>query len=176
MTEIKKYPKPIIALHWLTFILLIVVFVFGKALEDYEFTTENFNHYRKHALLGMLILVLTIIRFVVKRKYKNSLPPEINYYSEGHKKVVNIVNRLLYVFLIITPLIGFVMIFQTGAMQADLGGPFPEGAHFNEALEALHKGAVFGLISLIITHVVGVVMYKLKTGENLVRRICKFMK
>jgi cytochrome b len=68
------------------------------------------------------------------------------------------------------------MIFQTGAMQADLGGPFPEGAHFNEALEALHKGAVFGLISLIITHVVGVVMYKLKTGENLVRRICKFMK
>jgi len=176
MTEIKKYPKPMIALHWLTFVLLIVVFIFGKALEDYEFNAENFNHYRKHALLGMLILVLTIVRLIVKKKYKNSLPPEIAYYNEGHKKVVNTVNKLLYAFLIITPLIGFVMIFQTGAMQADLGGPFPEGAHFNETLEVLHKVAVFTLITLVVTHVAGVIMYKLKTGKNLVRRICKFMK
>jgi cytochrome b561 len=176
MTEIKKYPKPMIAIHWLTVILLAIVFIKGKGLEDVEFNESNMNQYRVHALLGMALLILTVIRLFVKKAYKNSLPPEITYYSDGHKTIVNLVNKLLYVFLILTPLFGFIMIFQTGAMTVDFGGAFPKDAHFNETLEVLHKGSIFILVSLVVTHVVGVILYKIKTGENLVRRICKFMK
>jgi len=175
MTEIKKYPKPMIAIHWLTVILLVIVFIKGKGLEDVEFNEANFNQYRAHALLGMALLILTVIRLFVKKAYKNSLPPEITYYSEGHKTMVNLVVKLLYVFLILTPLFGFIMIFETGAMTADFGGPFPEGAHFNETLEILHKGAIFTLVALVVMHVGGVVLYKFKKGENLVKKMCMFL-
>ena len=176
MTEIKKYPKPLIAIHWLTVILLVIVFIKGQSLEDVEFNEANFNQYRAHALLGMAILILTVIRMFIKKTFKNSLPPEITYYSEGHKTMVNLVNKLLYVFLILTPLFGFIMIFQTGAMTVDFGGPFPEGAHFNETLEVLHKGSVFMLIALSVLHIGGVILYKLKTGENLIKRMCMLLK
>lgn len=176
MTEIKKYPKPMIAIHWLTVILLVIVFIKGKGLEDVEFNEANFNQYRAHALLGMAILILTVIRLFIKKAFKNALPPEIKYYSEGHKTMVNVVNKLLYTFLILAPLFGFIMIFQTGAMQADFGEHFPEGAHFNETLEVLHKGAVFMLIASSALHVGGVILYKFKMGENLIKRMCMLIK
>ena len=176
MTEIKKYPKPLIAIHWLTVILLVIVFIKGKGLEDVEFNEANFNQYRAHALLGMAILILTVIRMFVKKAYKNSLPAAINYYSSSHKTLVNSIIKLLYVFLILTPLFGFIMIFQTGAMAADFGGAFPKDVHFNEILEVLHKGSVFILIVLSVLHIGGVILYKFKTGENLIKRMCMLLK
>jgi len=176
MNTIKKYPKPMIALHWLTVILLVIVFIKGKSFENIEFNEANMNHYRFHALLGMLIAILTVIRLFVKKKYKNSLPAEITYYGDTHKMMVKTVIKLIYAFLIITPLIGFIMIFQTGAMTVDFGGPFPTGVHFNETLEVLHKASIFILVTSVIAHIAGVIIYKLKTGENLVKRMCMLIK
>ena len=176
MTEIKKYPKALIAIHWLTVLLFIVVFLAGKSLENHEFNEVNMNRYRFHALLGMSIMVLTVLRIFVKRKHKNNLPAPINYYSNTHKIIVNLVIKLIYILLLITPLVGFVMVFKTGALTYDLGGEFPTGAHFNETLETIHKTFVFSLLLLIVIHVIGVILYKLKTGENLIKRICTFMK
>lgn len=176
MNKIKKYPKVLIAIHWLTVLLFVVVFLAGKSLENYEFNAVNMNRYRFHALLGMLIMVLTLIRIFVKMKHKNNLPAPINYYSNTHKMMVNLVIKLIYILLIITPLFGFVMVFQTGVLTYDLGGAFPTNPYFNETLETLHKSFVFSLLLLIIIHVIGVILYKLKTGENLIKRICTFMK
>jgi len=176
MTEIKKYPKPLIAIHWLTVLLFVFVFVRGKMLEDYDFNETNMDKYRMHAIPGILILILTVIRIFVKNRYKNSLPVAITYYNNTHKIMVNLVIKLIYILLILTPLVGFVMIFQTGAMDYDFGGAFPTDAHFNDTLEVLHKGFMMSLLILIVIHIVGVVLYKFKTGENLVKRMCVFLK
>jgi len=176
MNTIKKYPKSMIIIHWITVVLLILVFVRGKALENVEFNIENINVFRRHAIPGMIILILTIIRLFVKNKNKNNIPQEIQYYSAGHKLIVNIVNKLIYVLLIITPLIGFMMIFKTGALAYDFGGEFPTGVAFNETLEVLHKVFVFSLLGMVVLHVAGVVIYKIKKGENLVKRMCLFLK
>ena len=55
------------------------------------------------------------------------------------------------------------MIFKTGAMTADFGGAFPTGAHFNEILEVMHKASIFILVASIVMHIVGVILYKIKT-------------
>jgi len=172
----KKYPKSLILLHWLTLILFITVFLLGLSMEKYEFNAENFNHYRAHALLGMLIMILTLIRLFIKQKHKNNLPSEIEYYSNGHKFFVKSVQNLIYLLLIITPLAGFMMVYQTGALQYDLGGPFPEGAKFDEGMKILHKSLVLTLVGLIVIHVTGIVVYKIKTGENLLKRMCMLVK
>jgi len=176
MNTIKKYPKVMIIIHWLTVLLLVFVFVRGKLLENLEFTAENMNAFRTHAVPGMLILILTLIRLFVKRKHKNNVPKEIEYYSTGHKMMVNTVNILIYVLLILTPMIGFIMIFKTGALAYDFGGTFPTGTEFNETLEVLHKLFVFSLLGMVVVHVAGVIIYKIKKGENLAKRMCMFLK
>jgi len=167
----KKYPRSLILIHWLTFILLSAIFYIGATLEDFEFNEQNMNRYRVHAILGMSIAVLTIIRIFIKRRNLNKLPPNITYYNSVHKTLVTIVTYLLYILLIFVPLVGFVMVYQTGALSYDLGGAFPTDAEFDENLEILHKFAVFTLIALIIIHVIGVFLYKIKTGDNLMNRM-----
>jgi len=172
MNKYSKYPKPMIAIHWLTVLVLITVSILGISMEEYEFNEANFNHYRIHAIVGMFLLILTLIRLYFRKKFKNKLPKEINYYSNTHKFIVKLVVKLLYFFLILTPILGFLMIYQTGAMQADFGGAFPEGAEMNETLELLHKISIFFLVSLSVVHLAGVIIYKFKSGENIVMKMC----
>ena len=176
MKDTKKYPKAMIIIHWLTVILFAVVFYVGITMEEYEFNEVNMNRYRTHAILGMIIAFLTVIRIVIKKKNKENLPPDITYYSPLHEKFVKLVLGLMYLLLIIAPIVGFVMVYQTGALAYDLGGDFPTGAKFSETLEVLHKILVFILTGLIAIHVAGVIFYKIKTGENLVKRICLLIK
>jgi len=176
MKTIEKYPKAIIAIHWLTFLLVVFTFYKGTTLEHLDFTEVNMNTFRAHAIPGMIILILTLIRMRIKRKNKNQLPPDIEYYSPLHKMIVEGVTKLLYLLLILAPLAGFIMVYKTGAFQYDIGGAFPEGAEFSETWETLHKIFVFSLVGLIFIHIAGVIIYKIKTGKNLIRRICKLMK
>jgi len=176
MTQPSKYPKGLIIIHWLTFILLAIVFYIGTTFENYEFNEANMNRYRAHALLGMAIMILTFVRILIKRKNINNLPVEITYYSSAHRTLVNMSHRLIYLLLIFAPLVGFIMVYQTGALTYDLGGPFPEGAHFDDTLEVLHKVLVFALLALVIMHVGGVIMYSKKSGQNLIKRMCLLLK
>jgi len=171
----QKYPKSLIIIHWLTAVLLAVEFYAGLTMEEYEFNEANMNRYRFHALLGVGILILTLIRLVIKKKNRDNLPEEIVYYSNMHKKLVNGIHTLIYFILIVAPVIGFIMVYQTGALAYDLGGPFPEGAHFNETLEEIHKFLVFLLGGLVIAHVGGVIMYNIKNKQNLIKRMCLLM-
>jgi len=171
----QKYPKSLIILHWLTVVLFAAVFYAGITMEEYEFNEANMNRYRAHALMGVAIMLLTIIRLIIKRKNMDNLPVSITYYSGAHRRFVNLVHSLIYLLMIIAPMVGFVMVYQTGALDYDLGGAFPEGAQFNESLEELHKFLVFALSGLIFIHVAGIVMYNIKNKENLVKRMCLLM-
>ncbi len=167
----KKYPKSLIFIHWLTFILLLVIYYIGLTLEAYEFNEANMNRYRLHALLGVSVLILTLIRIFIRRKNFESLPPPINYYSNLHKLLVISVHYLLYIFLIFAPLIGFIMVYQTGALSYDLGGPFPTNAEFDHFLAEIHEFSVFTLLALIVIHITGVIIYKLKTDKSILDRM-----
>ncbi len=167
----KKYPKSMIMIHWLTLILFVAVFYVGTTLEDFEFNEQNMNRYRLHAFLGISIAFLTLIRIFVRRHNLDNLPPHISFYSSFHKTFYTIVHYLIYIFLIFTPMVGFVMVYQTGALSYDLGGPFPTGAEFDENLEIIHKISVFTLLSLIVIHIAGVIIYKIKSGDNLLTRM-----
>jgi len=171
----KKYPFSIILIHWLTVILFAIIFYVGITMEEYEFNEANMNRYRTHALLGMLLMIVTLVRIVIKRKNMDNLPVEISYYSSAHRTFVNAVQWLIYLLLIFAPLVGFVMVYQTGALSYDLGGPFPEGAHFNEYLVKLHEVLVFSLLALVLIHVAGVLTYSMKNNENLIKRMCRLL-
>ncbi len=169
-----KYPKSLIFIHWLTFFLILIIFYIGLTLEDYEFNAANMNRFRLHAILGVTVLILTVIRAYIRLTKADQLPPKITYYSTFHKAFVVSVHYLLYIFLILAPLIGFIMVYQTGALTYDLGGPFPTDAEFDTGLLLLHQIAVFTLATLIVIHIAGIFIYKLKTGDSLLSRMSIF--
>jgi len=171
MSQSNKYPKLFRFLHWATFILIIFLFISGLGMEEYDFNEENFFRFKRHALMGVSVLFITLIRLAYKYKNKDQFPPEIQYYSAFHEKLVKGIHFLMYVILILAPIIGFVTIYQTGALAYDFGGPFPENPEFNPTLMNLHKYLVFTLGALIIMHIGGVFMYKIKTGESLIQRM-----
>ena len=166
----KKYPKTMIILHWLTVALVIIEIVIGKNLEHLDYTPENFNAFRAHAFIGMFILLITLYRMSYKRRHLNEIP-QIEYYSEGHKKLVNGIHFLMYILLIVIPLLGFYIIYKTGGLAYDLGGPFPS-VKPDESLVEIHETLVWTLVVLILAHVGGVMMYTMKKGENLLKRMC----
>ncbi len=172
--ENKKYPKALILIHWLTFVLVMVEIILGIAMEEYSFDEANFSKYRTHAIIGIIISLLTIIRLFVRQT--GDLPPEIEYYSRGHRMLVTGVRHLIYTLLIIAPVVGFVMMYQAGVFDYLSGGEFPTGVEFNETLEEAHKFMVFALAGLVVVHVGGVMMYGEKTGKKLLRRMCHLMK
>ncbi len=169
--EAQKYPKPMIFLHWFTLILLVIEIILGLNLENKEFAPKDFNWFRAHALLGVLIMILTIVRLFIRMKNKGRLP-EIEFYSKMHKAMVTGVHHAMYTLLIVIPAIGFYMVYKTGALQYDLGGPFPEGAKLDEGLHEIHESLVWVLVALVALHVGGVILYKIKTGESLLKRMC----
>ncbi len=171
MNEQMKYPKLFRFLHWITFILIVLLFISGLGMEDYKFDEGNFFRFKRHALMGVSVLFITLIRLAYKYKNKHRFPPEIEYYSPVHEKIVKAIHLLIYIILILAPIVGFVTIYQTGALAYDFGGPFPENAELNPSLINLHKFLVYTLGLLIIMHIGGVFMYKIKTGQSLLKRM-----
>ncbi len=172
--EAKKYPKPLIIMHWLTVLLLIVEAGVGLYMETLEFNEQNFNVYRLHAFTGVFILIITLFRFSYKVRHLQDLP-EIEYYSKGHEKLVKAVHGLMYLLLIIIPVVGLYSIYTIGGLQYDLGGPFPSQEPPHNLVE-IHENLVILLGILVLMHVGGVIMYAKKTGENPLRKICLLMK
>jgi cytochrome b561 len=151
--------------------MVIIIFIIGLNLEKHEFNAQNMNIYRTHAILGVSLMFLTLLRLYIRRKHINELPPHITYYNKYHKKLVRFVQSLLYIFLIFTPMVGFITVYLTGALSYDLGGPFPTNADFDPDLLTIHKISVFILVTLIVLHIGGVFLYRIKTGENLISRM-----
>lgn len=57
----KKFSKGTIAIHWLTAILIIVLFPLGKYMEGLP-TSEKIGLIKIHAILGLIVFILTIVR------------------------------------------------------------------------------------------------------------------
>ena len=175
----KKYPASMIIAHWLTVILLIVNAYMGLKLEELEktrgLTPETFGNFKTHALIGALILLITLFRMFIKRKNAGRLP-QLQYYSEGHKKIVNTVHALMYLLLILIPIVGMLNMYQAGVFGVCFGKEFPENATLSHTLHEIHELLVKLLLVLVIAHVAGVIRYILKTKENIFKRMCLLAK
>jgi len=175
----KKYPPFVIIAHWLTVILLVVNVYMGFKLEDLAesqgLTEATFGNFRTHALVGMLILLITLARMYVKRKHKDELP-QLQYYGETHKKIVNLVHALMYLMLILIPITGLINVYQSGVFGVCFGKPFPENAALSETWHEIHEFLVKILLVLVAAHVAGVFMYIAKTKENILKRMCLLAK
>ena len=57
----QKYSTAIIAIHWISTILILILFPFGKYTTSIE-GEEKLSLIQTYALLGLAVLILTLIR------------------------------------------------------------------------------------------------------------------
>ena len=95
-----NYPKPIIIIHWLTFVLVVTVYLTGGN------PTSTGLLGQIHVIGGISIFILFLIRLGFIFIYKKSIPHNktMNQYQE---KLFKIVRFTLYSNLSIVPIVGW---------------------------------------------------------------------
>jgi len=167
----KSYSKLAVLLHAIQGLLIVFVLVTGTfILSEIPNTLEKLDNFKIHMILGLVILILTVIRFIVVKK-ENLEPLQM---PPLRAKIMKINHNLIYLVLMLVAISGIAL-----AKGSGLGEIVFWGANLElyNSFKDFPMGIAHGiltkiLIFLIVMHLVGVISYKLKTDSNVLKRIC----
>ena len=167
----KRYPKSIIIIHLLTLMIFVIAVILGLSLKNLEFSIQNIGYYRLKAALGLGMILLTVVRIYIKRKNPYQRPPNIKYFNTFHRKFMKLIYYLIYFFLIFVPIMGLILLYQSGALIYEFGNPPPGKIEFDPTLLMIHRLTIFSLIVFISIHIINSIFYLVVTKHNICKRI-----
>ena len=155
--------------HWISAVLIIAMIPLGFLMQNAETETTKLLLYRGHALIGALILIITIARIVWRRKDINPEPPKELHGL--HLKAFNVIHVLVYVLIFVLTVSGVGTIALSGMgdilsgtssspIPTDLGELGPRRAHGITA-------RIY--IALLLGHIGGVVFHQVTKSDVLGR-------
>ncbi|MEY4675732.1 MAG: hypothetical protein RLZZ470_239 [Pseudomonadota bacterium] len=171
-----RYARPLVALHWLMFLLLILVYaamefrvLYEKGMPEREFMKSL------HFMFGLCVLALVLLRLLAKRL---SPHPEPTVHS-GALLVLHRASRfghaVLYLFMILMPFMGWMMLSAAGKPIPFWGLELPPLMGADEVLakqiksaHALAGNLGYGLIGL---HVAAALFHQLVLKDKLMQRM-----
>jgi cytochrome b561 len=100
--QVMGYGSPAIAFHWVTAALVVAAFTLGPGgSETRVYAPENDFDRALHETLGLTVLTLTVLRLA----WKSVLPsPPLPPIAPWMNRISKLVQALLYILLVITPL------------------------------------------------------------------------
>ena len=165
----KKYSKATIIIHWLSALLIIALFPLGKYMSGLE-PEAKMGLIKIHAISGMLVLILTLVRTFVFFKHKR--PEDIKTGSKFNDKLSIWIHNIFY-FIIIG-------ICVSGVATMILGG-YGNALTANDSTLIMESSEIgplkpHGLMALImmlllVMHIVGVIKHYVIKKENTLKRI-----
>lgn len=168
----ERWSNRSVALHWLSAALIFGLSTAGFVMTDLPpSASERLLISRMHTLGGVVLMLLTAVRFVVRRRGPRVTPLPV---SELHRRGIGVIHASLYATIFAIGASGAL----TGALSAwpdYLRGQLAEAP----ALKALasreaHEVLVFLLLGLVLLHVGGVMVQQVKRGAIL-RRMVPFL-
>ncbi len=168
-----RWPKTLMALHWLVAALLGGLVVVGFRLADLpDGDASRLWPGRLHSATGMVVGALMLARLVVRRR---GPAPEPLPMPTLHRRGVGAVHGALYVTVLAMVVSGMAMALGSdwGAfVRGDLAVP-PKlaGLWVREG----HELVGFGVLGLVAAHVVGVLVQQVRKGGTL-RRMVPFLR
>lgn len=166
----KSYSKLAVLLHAVQGVLIVFVLATGTfILSEMPNTLDKLDNFKIHMILGLVILVLTIVRFFIVRK--QNLEPLLM--TPFRAKVMKINHTLIYIVLMLVAISGIALAKGTGLGEMVFFGV--NGELYNSFKE-FPMGIAHGiltkiLIVLIVMHIIGVVSYKVKTDSKILKRM-----
>ena len=165
----KKYSKAIIAIHWISAILILSLFPLGKYMEGLT-ESEKMGLIKVHAILGVLVFILTLLRIFFF--FKHERPSDLKTGSKFNDKLAVWIHNLFYFLLIGICLSGIASMILGGYGDALSANSF-ELIKSREEIVPLKPHEVMSVFMMIFLalHVVGVIKHFILKKENTLKRI-----
>ncbi len=171
-----QYARPLVALHWLMFLLLIVVYacmefrvLYDKGMPELELMKSL------HFMFGVCVLLLVFLRLLAKRLSPRPEPVDSQGLSLWLQRAAVSGHLVLYLFMVIMPIAGWMMLSAAGKPIPFFGFELPALIAPDESLSkqikplhALAGNIGYGLIGL---HVAAAVFHQLVLKDRLLQRM-----
>ncbi|MEA1880484.1 MAG: cytochrome b/b6 domain-containing protein [Campylobacterota bacterium] len=165
----QKYSKGTRIIHWLSTLLIFVLFGLGLSMDGLE-VAEKMDLLKPHAVLGLLIFVLTLIRSVMF--FRSKRPSDIKTGSKINDKLVIWIHNAFYILLLLISISGIASMILGGYGDALQTGDLSlVKAHEDIPPLKAHGAMAFFMMALVVLHVIGVVKHYIFTKENTLKRI-----
>ncbi len=165
----KKFSKGTVVVHWLTALLIIVLFPLGKYMEGIE-PAEKMGLIKVHAGLGILVLLLTIFRSYYF--FKHERPEDLKTGSKFNDKLAVWIHNIFYFLLFGIAISGIATMILGGYGDALSSGDASLIKPHADILPLKGHG-IMALIMmvLLVLHVLGAIKHYVLTKENTLKRI-----
>lgn len=158
--------------HWVIFLLLVGMLIFGFFLDDIPKDYQGFA-YNIHKLTGLTILCLMVLRALwALSNPKPILPADTKAWERVIEHVVHI---LLYLAVIAMPLVGWIASSADGR-PPHLGSiqikfPIEKNAALADGLFSVHNTLAIVLIVLISIHVLAALYHYFVKKDQILQRM-----
>lgn len=165
----QKFSKGTIFTHWVSALLILTLFPLGKYMVDID-PVEKMNMIKIHAVLGMLVFILTIYRSWLF--FKAQRPVHLKTGSNFNDKLAVWIHNVFYFLLIGISFSGIGTMILGGYGNA-LMSDNPSLILKKDEILPLKGHEIMSLIMMILLamHVIGVIKHYIFTKENTLKRI-----
>ena len=165
-----RYPKPIVALHWIVAFLVIGALLGGtfNMADVPNSDPDKLATLRMHMIVGGSILILMLVRLVMRRRLAVPAPVPGQAWQMALARGVHVG---LYIVTILMAVSGVALSMASGLPAAVFGGaPLPESFH------AFAPRTVHGLLAtvlglLVLVHVLAAFWHAGVKGDGILSRM-----
>lgn len=138
----RRSPRPLIAVHWITLILMIAVYALIELREFYPKGSPPREAMKTwHNMVGLLILAVVAVRIVVR--FRRQLPPIQPTPPIWQRYLAEAMHLTLYGFLVVMPILGWLTLSAKGKVVPFFGVELPAllgpDKSLVDQLEGIHK-------------------------------------
>jgi cytochrome b561 len=159
-------------LHWSIAVLILATFALGLTVDDFpkDWSKAVVN---LHAILGLTILVLTLVRLLWR--LGNRPPPPSHSTGRTARKMTAAVHGLLYLLMVAVPVIGVPTLLYRGR-GLDFGlfsvSPLlPRVPEIFHPLTQLHEVTSYALVVLALGHATAALYHQFVLRDGLISRM-----
>lgn len=171
----EKYNIKMRIMHWLVGILILLMLASGYFMVDLNPKEHpiKWEIYGIHKSIGTILIFLIALRIVIR--LKSILPSEVETFPKILMTVASINHKILYLFMVIMPLSGYLMSALSGYNVAVFGFEMPIFLSKNNDLADLfhqiHETAPYIMLFFLILHVGAVLKHWFIDKKNILKRI-----
>lgn len=168
------YTHIAIALHWLMALLIFGTFPLGMYMSDLPLSPEKLKLYSYHKWIGITVLAFAMLRLGWRIFHRS--PPLPSSMPRWQQTASHTIHYLLYSFLFVVPLSGWLMSSAKGFQTVWFGVlPLPDLVAKDKALGDLlaevHEGLNWTLLALVSVHVAAALKHHFIDRDGLLLRM-----
>ncbi len=167
----QEYSKGIVIVHWLTSLLIIILFPLGKYMLDIP-VSEKISLIKVHSILGILVFLLTLFRTYLF--FKNPQPQHLSTGSKFNDKLIIFIHRAFYILLLAISLTGIAVLIYGSYIELftrNLSESLLSHVSSKTPILNIHNILATTMIILVVFHVLGVIKHQFSKKENTLKRI-----